>query len=180
MVIASYNVNGLLLHVDEVRTLVKDLGRHILTINETKLYENIHHDLVSIESYTIRRHDHNHHEDWVAIYIKDSTYDKYKLQNDIPVSCLETICVEINPVQAAPFFILARYLPLDTSSDASNGIEENFKFLDNKNKEIILLGDTNFDILPTLRKGDCAEACANLPTYWSRLLEVYNFLDFCS
>ena len=32
MAIASLNVNSLLLHIDEIRTLVKDLGIHILAI----------------------------------------------------------------------------------------------------------------------------------------------------
>ena len=40
MVIASFIVNSLLLHIDEIRTLLKDLGIHILAINETKLDEN--------------------------------------------------------------------------------------------------------------------------------------------
>ena len=74
MVIGSFNVNSLLLHIDEIRTLVKDLD------------ENIHDDLVSIEGYTIRRRDRNRHGGGVAIYIWDSIYDKCKLHNDIPVS----------------------------------------------------------------------------------------------
>ena len=40
------------------------------------------------------------------------------------------------------------------------------------------MGDTNCDILPNLRKGDCAGACANLPTHLSRLLEVYDLFGF--
>ena len=125
MVIASVNVNSLLLHIDEIRTLVKDLGIHILAINETKLDENIHDDLVSIEAYTMRRCDCNRHGGGLAIYIRDSIYDKCKLRNDIPVSSLETICVEIKPVRAAPFFILAWYRPPDASPDTSNEIENN-------------------------------------------------------
>ena len=72
MVIASFNVNSLLLHIDEIRTLVKDLGIHILAIKETNLDENIKYDLVSIEGYTIRRRDRNRHGGGVAIYIRDS------------------------------------------------------------------------------------------------------------
>ena len=106
MVIASLNVNSLLLHIEKNRTLVKDLGVHILAINEAKLDENIHHDLVSIEGYTIRRRGRNRHGGVVAIYIRNSIYHKCKLCSDIPVSSLETICVEIKPVRAAPFFIL--------------------------------------------------------------------------
>ena len=86
--------------------------------------------------------------------------------------------MEIKLVRAAPIFILAWYRPLDASPDSFNEIESNLKFLDNENKEVILLGDINCDILTNLRKGDCAGACASLPTYSSRLLEFYNFFGF--
>ena len=41
MAIASLNVNSLLLHIDEIRMLVKELGIHILALNETKLDKSI-------------------------------------------------------------------------------------------------------------------------------------------
>ena len=41
MVITSFNVNSLLLHIDEIRTLVKDLGIHILSINELSMKQNL-------------------------------------------------------------------------------------------------------------------------------------------
>ena len=85
----------------------------------------------------------------------------------------------IKPVRAAPFYILAWYRPPpDAPPDTFNAIGNNLKFSDNESKEIILLGDTNCDILPNLRKGDCAGACANLPAHSSRLLEVYNLFGF--
>ena len=37
MVVASFNVNSLMLHIDEIRLLIKELGIHILAINETKI-----------------------------------------------------------------------------------------------------------------------------------------------
>ena len=79
-----------------------------------------------------------------------------------------------------PFFILAWYRPPPphASPDSFDQIESNLKFLDNENKENIILGDRNCDILPNLRKGDCAGACASLPTHSSRLLEVYDLFGF--
>ena len=70
MAIASLNVNSLLLHIDEIRTLIKDLGIHILAINETKLDRNIDDALVSIEGYSIKRCDRNRNGGGVALYIK--------------------------------------------------------------------------------------------------------------
>ena len=54
------NVNSLMLHIDEIRLLIKELGIHILAINETKIDKNVHDDLVSIDGYTIKRCDRKH------------------------------------------------------------------------------------------------------------------------
>ena len=48
IVIASLNVNNLLLQIDKICTLVKDLGIHILAINETKFDENIFTMILSV------------------------------------------------------------------------------------------------------------------------------------
>ena len=37
MAIASLNINGLRSHLDEVQLLIRDLGIHIIVLNETKL-----------------------------------------------------------------------------------------------------------------------------------------------
>ena len=95
MVIASLNVNSLLLHVDEIRMLVKELGIHILALNETKLDKSIDDSLVNIEGYTIIRHDRDRHGGGVAIYLKDTLLDKTTVREDLPNSALELICVEI-------------------------------------------------------------------------------------
>ena len=48
MPIASLNVNSLLLHIDEIRMLINELGIHILALNETKLDKSIDDSLVGI------------------------------------------------------------------------------------------------------------------------------------
>ena len=47
--IASLNVNSLLFHIGEVRTLIRDLESHILAINESKLDDSIDDALLSID-----------------------------------------------------------------------------------------------------------------------------------
>ena len=90
MAIASLNVNSLLLHIDEIRTLVKNLGIHILAINETKLDGTIDVALVSIDGYSIKRRDRNRNGGGVALYIKDSIVDKCSIRVDLPESSLES------------------------------------------------------------------------------------------
>ena len=62
--IASLNVNSLLLHIDEIRMLVNELGIHILAINETKLDNSIDDSLVSIAGYTMKRCDRDRTGGW--------------------------------------------------------------------------------------------------------------------
>ena len=67
-------------------------------INETKIDKNVHDDLVSIDGYTIKRCDCNRNGGGVAVYIKDTLFDKCTVRNDLPKSMLEALCIEIKPV----------------------------------------------------------------------------------
>ena len=91
MTIASLNVNSLLLHIDEIRMLVNELGIHILALNETKLDKSIDDSLVGIEGYTLKRCDRDRHGGGVAIYIKDTLLDKFTVQEYLPKSNLELV-----------------------------------------------------------------------------------------
>ena len=128
--IASLNVNSLLLHIDEIRTLVKDLGIHILAINETKLDGTIDDALVSIDGYSIKRRDRNRNGGGVALYIKDSNIDKCSIRVDLPESSLESLCLEIKPFRAVPFLIFAWYCPPNECADIFRQLEESMQVLE--------------------------------------------------
>ena len=100
--VASLNVNSLLLHIDEIRATVKELGIHILAINETKLDGHIADELVDIDGFSIKRCDRNRNGGGVAIYVKDNLFDKCSVREDVPVSSLEAVCIECKPVRSAP------------------------------------------------------------------------------
>ena len=177
MTIASINVNSLLLHIDEVRMLVNELGIHILALNETKLDKSIDDSLVGIEGYTIKRCDRDRHGGGVAIYIKDTMLDKSTMREDLPKSNLEFVCIEIKPFRAAPFFVMAWYRPPNVSVDAFDQMEVCLQFLDREDKETILLGDTNCDFLPKF-SGEGHTNTNDLPAHSLRLLEIYNLFGF--
>ena len=99
MTIASINVNSLLRHIDEIRLLVKDLGIHILAVNETKIDDRIDDNLVNIEGYSIKRSDRNRNGGGVALYVKDKSFDKITARADLPISNLEGLCIEVKPVK---------------------------------------------------------------------------------
>ena len=115
MTIASLNVNSLLLHIDEIRMLVNELGIHILALNENKLDKSIDDSLVGVDGYTVKRCDRDRKE--------------FTVREDLPKSNLELVCIEIKPVRAAPFFVMAWYRP-PNASDGFDHIEECLQFLD--------------------------------------------------
>ena len=178
IVVASLNVNSLMLHIDEIRLLIKELGIHILAINETKIDKDVHDDLVSIDGYTIKRCDRNRKGGGVAVYIKDAFFDKCTVRDDIPKSTLEALCIEVKPVRSAPFVILAWYHPPNEAVDNFRLLEESLQFLDKEGKEIILVGDTNCDFLP--KSSDIDHNCLNtdLLPHSKRLTEIYERLAF--
>ena len=96
MVIASLNVNGIRSHLDEVQLLLNNLGIHILALNETKLDSSIAKELTDIAGYQQKRLDRTCHGGGVSIYIRDSI--RFKPRDDVPVTDLELICIEIEPV----------------------------------------------------------------------------------
>ena len=145
--VASLNVNSLLLHIDEIHSSMEELGIHILAINETKLDGHIADELVDIDGFSIKRCDRNRIGGGVALYIKDNLFDKCSVRDDVPVSSLEAVCIECKPVRSAPFIVFAWCRPPDESVDIFRQLEESLQFLDNEYKEVIPLGDTNCDIL---------------------------------
>ena len=99
--------------------------------------------------------------------------DKCTVRNDLPNSSLESLCVEIKPARSAPFLILAWYRPPGASGEIFDQLEKTLEFLGKEGKEIILLGDTNCDILsnyPTVP----SERSPNLSPHSNRLLHIYN------
>ena len=144
--------------------------------NETKLDGTIDDALVSIDGYSIKRHDRNRNGGGVALYIKDSIVDKCSIRVDLPESSLESLCLEVKPFRAAPFLVFAWYRPPDECVDIFRQLEECMQVLDSENKEIVLLGGTNCDILLNYSDGDSLNS--NLPTRLMRILELYDLFSF--
>ena len=80
--------------------MTKELGIHVLALNETKLNPHVPKDLIDIEGYQIERKDRTSNGGGAAIYIRNSI--KYHPRNDLPVNDLELICIEIEPLKSRP------------------------------------------------------------------------------
>ena len=81
----------------------------------------------------------------VAFYCKDTF--QCDARADSPRSTLELICVEITPPKAKPFVVILWYRPPSNPIDDFDKLEQVLRFFESEGKEIILLGDTNCDLL---------------------------------
>ena len=168
VVIASINVNSLFLHLDEIKCLVKVKDVHILALNETKLDKDISDRVLEIEGYSFERLDRNRNGGGVAIYCRN-TFECSK-RDDIPISILEMICVEIKPPKAKPYLVLSWYRPPSATIETFENLERVLRLLESEDKETILLGDTNCDFSNKTPES----SRINLPNNINRLADLYN------
>ena len=60
---------------------------------------------------------------------------------------MEPICLEIKKTKSKPVLISTWYCPPDSKIDLFDRFEKFVQEIDNENKEIIITGDFNFDML---------------------------------
>ena len=166
-VIASINVNSLSLHFDEIKCLVKEKDIHILALNETKLDKDISNKQLEIEGYRFERLDRNRIGGGVAIFCRNTS--ECAKREDIPISTLEMICLEIKPPNAKPYLVLSWYRPPSATIETFENLERVLRFLESEDKEIILLGDTNCDFSNKMLES----SSNNLPNNINRLADLY-------
>lgn len=64
---------------------------------------------MNIKDYEIEREDRNRHGGGVPVYIREII--NHSRREDIPLNDLELVCIEIKPVKASPFIVVAWYRP---------------------------------------------------------------------
>ena len=86
---ANLNVNSLLKHIDEIRSMISDYPFDILAINESKIDSLISNSEISIPDYSIVRMDRNRCGGAVVLYIKNNI--SYVERQDLVSDDLEMI-----------------------------------------------------------------------------------------
>ena len=171
LAIASLNVNSLLLHIDEIKNLIKGKSINVLALNATKLDDKIASDLLRIDGYTLYREDRARNGGGVAVHVSDSL--KHSRRNDFPERALEMISIEVEPKEARPFVIVAWYCPPTEPVETFTKIAK-MDFFDRENNEILLVGDTNCDPL----RVTSAEVDSNLAGNSLHMRNIYNLFGF--
>ena len=166
---ASLNINGLHNHLDEIEFLLNGKGIHILAINESKLDGSIPKELTEILGYQPQYIYRTCNGGGFSLYVKDPI--KMTPRVDVPSKGLEHLCVEVSTLKTKPFLVVAWYRPPCHPVDSFNKLGKALAFLDKESKEIILLGDKNYDLAkkPIDQKRD------NNVKHISSLYELFSF-----
>ena len=133
--------------------LIQNLRIHVLALCEAKLGPSFPRELTAIIGYEQERLDRTCHGRGVSIYIRNSI--NCKRRTDLPRDDLELICIEVVPSHNKPFLLLAWCRPPSDTVETFHKLDKVLAFLDSEHEEIILLGDTNYDL--TNKPGDLNE-----------------------
>ena len=141
------NIASLIKHIDQLRTILLNKPCHILSINETRLSENIDDGFVKINGYDIFRADRNRAGGGVALYVK--TAINANLRQDLVSDDLEVICLEIKRAKSKPFFVISWYRPPNSPAEIFDKFEIMLRKLEAEGKEYHIVGDLNCNLLDT-------------------------------
>jgi exonuclease III len=150
--IGHLNITSLPKHIDELRNFMHEVSFDLISINETRLDDSIHNDEVKIPGFDIVRKDRTRNGGVVAIYSRNTI--PHTVRDDlIPTDTdIEAICLEINKPKIKPMLLSTWYRPPDSSIELFDKFENFLQKADDENKELIITGDLNCNILATEKK----------------------------
>ena len=119
-------------------------------MNENKIDDSISDDDIEIEGYIVNRKDRNRFGGGVAIYIHSTI--QFTLCEDLKDLDLAIITVEFNLPFIKPIVLTTFYRP-EGPVEVFNRIESMVSNTVGNNKEIILIGDLNCDLLSGTASG---------------------------
>lgn len=144
--LAHLNIRSLYRNLEEIKSFLHNNQVHILALNETFLDDSVFHSELDIDDFHLVRKDRNRHGGGVAVYIHSSlSFDLIKY--DTLFSSLEIIPVMIQPKCSTPLIFLTWYRPPNSNIETLQYYEEMLSFLDSFNYPIIVMSDTNCDLL---------------------------------
>ena len=135
--------------------LINKTSFDLVCINETRLDQTIKNSEVELQGYDLVRRDRNRHGGGVAIYIRKVI--PYLERKCLIPDNVEAICLEIQKPNAKPIIISTWYRPPGSKSELLERFELFLQNIDNENKETIITGDFNINLLPKENELSVAE-----------------------
>ena len=140
------NVQYLYPKLDEIKLLLHDQDNiDILCLCETFLNEKFSDNELQIDTYQMTRKDRQAHGGGIVIYTK--SYLSCIHRDDLEIADVEMIWMEVRNNRQKPFLLCYCYRPPSSTSDWISKVESSIEKANTEQKEIIILGDFNFNLL---------------------------------
>ena len=144
--ICHLNVHHLYPKLDEIKILLNEQKNiDIICLGETFLNDQYSDSELQIPNYNFIRKDRHSNGGGLIIYYKTNLACVQRA--DLESNGVEMIWLEIRNNKQKPFLLCYVYRPPTASSDWTDNVEQSLENGNSENKEIILLGDLNFNIL---------------------------------
>ena len=162
--VGHVNIASLTKYIDQLRFYLHHKPFDILSVNETRLDGSVDNCVIKIEGYNLIRKDRSREGGGVAIYFRDHL--NVKEHNDLVPENIEAVCIEVIQVKSKPFLVTSLYRPPNTKAEIFDLINTLIENIDGENKEFILVGDFNCDLL-----------AINKSTLTNRFLDILNLFQ---
>ena len=128
-------------------TLPENNNLHILGLSETKLKDHKSTDVFKINGFQtpFRRDNDSNGGGGLLVYVKNGI--NARRREDLETHDISCIWLEISPPKSKSFLVGNMYRPPDSRVEYNDRFEEFIDSLIDENKEFILLGDFNKDLL---------------------------------
>ena len=97
----------------------------------------------------LEQQDRNRNGGGVSMYIKKNI--PYSNREDLAVENIELICIEVKKPKSKPLLIATLYRPPNSSIELFSDFEKFLQLVDDENKEIIITGDLDCNLLEQTR-----------------------------
>ena len=143
---ACLNINRLLSKLDQVKLCIDEQKPNIFGLCETFLNDNVPDRILQINGYGFERRDRiGKAGGGILCYIGEDV--KYKRRNDLEDDNIENIWLEVMYACSKNILIGFIYRPPNCNANWFDTFGENLEKLYHEDKDVILMGDMNIDLL---------------------------------
>ena len=144
--IMHLNIHYLHSKLDEIKILLYEQPNiDIICLCETFLTDKFPDEELVLDNYQLFRKDRNTHGGGLVIYVKNNLICKSR--DDLQVNGIEALLLEVKHEYQKPFFLAYTYRPPSSNHTWTLEFENILEQIYIENKEIVLLGDFNINLL---------------------------------
>ncbi|CAB3986328.1 Hypothetical predicted protein, partial [Paramuricea clavata] len=155
--ICHLNIRSLVNKIDEIRVFCETHKPHVLCLNETWLDTSIADGEIQLDGYSHIRRDKTRHQGGVLVYIASNLNFKERDEIGDESGELQCLWLEIVPPKSKGFLICSSYRPPNSDNERTyvEGLRNMLDNVSDLQKEVILIGDFNFDLKRSRKSAAC-------------------------